>query len=296
MSGPNHAAFRHEHRPFALCVNPQLVLQDGFLPPSWALIDSGCTANLISDAYVRDNNVDTRELDKPIFPLLADGSKTTKAITHETVDLVCVIRDHVETISFQVTMIPEHALFLGMPWLMAHDPTIIWLQARIHFESAHCLHDHCALTASPNVGIQGQPALLPSFSASLHYLYNDNGHLRSLHRKHVIKFIQSILERDQLPDELIIQAFKLFFPNAPPLLFPPLSSTTTAHIEDTGIEVPAELDKLYTDCISYLDGLPPACSTPHKLDGPSEQELQQVYDHSETSAALLATAQLYLGS
>jgi hypothetical protein len=46
----------------------------------------------------------------------------------------------------------------------------------------------------------------------------------------------------------------------------------------------------------YLDGLPPACSTLHKLDGPSEQELQQVYDHSETSAALLATAQLYLGS
>jgi hypothetical protein len=112
----------------------------------------------------------------------------------------------------------------------------------------------------------------------------------------VIKFIQSILEQDQLLDELIIQAFKLFFPDAPPLLFPPLSSTTTAHIEDTGIEAPAELDELYTDHISYLDGLPPACSTPHKLDGPSEQELQQVYDDSETSAALLATAQLYLGS
>jgi hypothetical protein len=212
------------------------------------------------------------------------------------VDLVCVIGDHVETISFQVTTIPEHALFLGMPWLMAHDPTIIWSQAQIHFESACCLHDHCALTASPNVSIQGQPALLPSFSASLHYLYNDNGHLRSLRHKHVIKFIQSILEQDQLLDELIIQAFKLFFPDAPPLLFPPLSSTTTAHIEDTGIEAPAELDELYTDHISYLDGLPPACSTPHKLDGPSEQELQQVYDDSETSAALLATAQLYLGS
>ena len=104
--------------------------------PARALIDSGCTGNFMSPAFVKRYDIGTR-LKKEPFPLMSfDGKPVTYnngIVSRETQQLPLLIGRYTEKTQFDITDAPGCDVVLGLPWLMESNPTINWSSETIQF-------------------------------------------------------------------------------------------------------------------------------------------------------------------
>ena len=105
-----------------------------------ALIDSGCEGSCIDHKYVRDHNINTQKLARPIPVINADGQPNSEGPITETVTLELRIGDHWERKVFGVTNLGKGQIFLGHDWLKNHNPSVDWNTGLIEFNRCpfHC--------------------------------------------------------------------------------------------------------------------------------------------------------------
>uniref|UniRef100_A0A3B1KC43 CCHC-type domain-containing protein n=1 Tax=Astyanax mexicanus TaxID=7994 RepID=A0A3B1KC43_ASTMX len=101
--------------------------------PVAALVDSGSEGNFISLELVKEHNIPTKELRRPISIHAVDGkSVRSRPVTLQTVPLSLQASAlHHEELSLFVLPSTEHPLILGMPWLKTHNPLISWPEGDI---------------------------------------------------------------------------------------------------------------------------------------------------------------------
>ena len=134
-----------------------------------ALIDSGCTDNLISRRLVDSRSIPIRPMGQPKYPKLADGTRSSTPINEETAALRVRIGDHEEPLAFNVAPLPDYDIFLGAPWLSLHNPTINWTEGRITFDSEFCTEQCVPDKRMTQLPTSVQPQILKSCVAKLHF-------------------------------------------------------------------------------------------------------------------------------
>ncbi|EKD04591.1 hypothetical protein A1Q2_01094 [Trichosporon asahii var. asahii CBS 8904] len=134
-----------------------------------ALIDSGCTDNLISRRLVDSRSIPIRPMGQPKYPKLADGTRSSTPINEETAALRVRIGDHEEPLAFNVAPLPDYDIFLGAPWLSLHNPTINWTEGRITFDSEFCTEQCVPDKRMTQLPTSAQPQILKSCVAKLHF-------------------------------------------------------------------------------------------------------------------------------
>ena len=102
-----------------------------------AIIDSGATGSFIDPQLVRELDLETSPLIRPVKAFNVDGTSNCKGnITQET-DIELSFPDysdvlHSETIRLMVLNLGKPQLILGMPWLQKWNPEIDWVRRTIH--------------------------------------------------------------------------------------------------------------------------------------------------------------------
>ena len=60
----------------------------------------------------------------------------------QQVEVQMMVRNHSETLTFDVAPLGKHNVVLGLPWLQRHNLTIQWTSGKVTFASDYC-EDHC---------------------------------------------------------------------------------------------------------------------------------------------------------
>lgn len=100
------------------------------LIPIHALLDSGATANFVSDEFIKKHNIPKQKLDKPKSATTASGEQLS--ITHSTI-IPITIENHSESVSFLITNLDNHPMILGHTWLAFHNPELNWRTGKLEF-------------------------------------------------------------------------------------------------------------------------------------------------------------------
>jgi len=111
-----------------------------------ALLDSGCTGSTIHTRFVKNNNLPTKRLPRPIPVYNADGTLNANGAITETCKLRMTVQDHVEEIEFAVSDIGSSDVYIGHDWLKQHNPSVDWNKSRI-------LMDRCPHTCDFTSGM-----------------------------------------------------------------------------------------------------------------------------------------------
>src|ERR1700722_4772544 len=133
---------------------------------TYAMIDSGASANFLSEEIVKTHKLPTEELPKPRKVKVIDGRERSSGEIKQTCTLCVTIENHTEEIKFFVTSLGNHHAILGMAWLRRHNPDINWEKETIIFSSRYC-NENClekktviqANTTSPILELQGEDAI-----------------------------------------------------------------------------------------------------------------------------------------
>ena len=106
--------------------------------PLQALIDSGTTASLIHHNFVRNHNLPSQPIPKPIRLANADNTlNSTGLITRSTTGLMSLTDPvtpqnvHIERHSFYITDIGNEDVILGTDWLRTHNPEVDWTRSEL---------------------------------------------------------------------------------------------------------------------------------------------------------------------
>lgn len=91
-----------------------------------ALVDCGATGSFIDRDFVRNNNLNTRKLSRPIPVFNVDGSANEAGQISEVVDILLRYQNHSERSLLAVTGLGRQKLLLGYTWLKEHNPEINW--------------------------------------------------------------------------------------------------------------------------------------------------------------------------
>jgi hypothetical protein len=122
-----------------LLIPIRLIWKNRIQIDTYAFLDCGASNNFIHDSFAKQHQIELIPKIKPVPVTLADGLPSSKGnITHCTANLELRIDDHRESISFEVTSIPNYSIILGIPWLRQHNPNINWTRSRITFNSPYC--------------------------------------------------------------------------------------------------------------------------------------------------------------
>lgn len=81
----------------------------------------------------------TELLTKPIKANALDGNELF-TIAHVTEPLELHINEHKECMNFYLFKSPSHALILGYPWLLIHNPQVNWKTGKIMGWGDNCAH------------------------------------------------------------------------------------------------------------------------------------------------------------
>ena len=105
-----------------------------------ALVDSGATANFVSEKWVEVNGLfRSRSKESRRIQLAAGEAMIT--IQEETDNLLMKIGKHEETIRYLIVPGLHEEVILGKPWLDKHNPSIDWPTGEVLFERCQCLLD-----------------------------------------------------------------------------------------------------------------------------------------------------------
>lgn len=102
------------------------------------LIDSGATGVFMHPDFAQRCQAVVRLKSVPREVRVIDGRLINSGlITHEaTVELV--VADHKEILLVDLTNTGRYSCILGTPWLVRHDPTILWSTKQVNFNSPYC--------------------------------------------------------------------------------------------------------------------------------------------------------------
>ncbi|CAK5279192.1 unnamed protein product [Mycena citricolor] len=98
-----------------------------------ALLDSGCSTCCIDTDYTRAERLDIQELPQPIMARNANNTKNASGRITHYVDLRMRIGPHKETPPFLLTCLGKARIFIGLDWLMEHNPEVDWREQTMKF-------------------------------------------------------------------------------------------------------------------------------------------------------------------
>jgi hypothetical protein len=98
-----------------------------------ALLDNGCTRTCIDWGYAKAEGFEMKKLDAHITANNADGTENAHGKITHYVELQMSIGSHQEKIKFLVTSLGKARIFIGMDWLLKHNPEINWRSQKIEF-------------------------------------------------------------------------------------------------------------------------------------------------------------------
>ena len=84
---------------------------------TFALLDSRCTGSTIHTQFVKEHNLPTITLPRPIPVYNADGTLNKNGNIKETTTLRMVIQDHEEEITFAISDLGSVDIYIGHEWL-----------------------------------------------------------------------------------------------------------------------------------------------------------------------------------
>ena len=100
------------------------------------MIDSGATGSFIDTKFIKKNKIPFISKDIPIQLNVIDGRKISSGdITTQTELLTLNIENHQEVITLDITRLKKYPIILGIPWLIKHNPLIIWKEYELHLNS-----------------------------------------------------------------------------------------------------------------------------------------------------------------
>lgn len=98
-----------------------------------ALLDSGCTGNMINQAFVDRHNIPTWPLINPVLAVNADGTKNSIGTISRVAEVRLSIGDHSEKVMFAVACLGDSDMYLGFTWLNHHNPEVDWTHRKLYF-------------------------------------------------------------------------------------------------------------------------------------------------------------------
>jgi hypothetical protein len=121
---------------------------------SFAMIDSGATANFINESFVFSENFVKDLLPFPQTLKVVDGRPISSGqVTHQVSSSMLIDDVHLENVSFNVATLGHFPIILGLPWLCLHSPHIKWEKNKISFESdfykTNCLLQTSSIESVP---------------------------------------------------------------------------------------------------------------------------------------------------
>jgi len=103
----------------------------------FALLDSGASACFIDEDFVKNQKITLVKKTKPVHVEVIDGrSLISGDITHETIPLDIVIKDHTSIVTFNVIKSPSNPIILELSWLEKYNPQIDWKSRNLDFSSS----------------------------------------------------------------------------------------------------------------------------------------------------------------
>ena len=103
------------------------------------MVDSGAMGNFIHPRFVKEHELVTENH----IPLIVnDVNSQLLSRVDQQVEVQMMVRNHSETLTFDVAPLGKHNIVLGLPLLQRHNPTIQWMSGKVTFASDHC-EDHC---------------------------------------------------------------------------------------------------------------------------------------------------------
>ena len=96
------------------------------------LIDGGSTNDFVSDAFVRQNSLETVGLMQPVEVVMANGSK--EHVTRRLVGNRLRIGSYRQRMETNVLANLSYDVILGKPWLTQHNPAIDWKANAVSFQ------------------------------------------------------------------------------------------------------------------------------------------------------------------
>ena len=105
-----------------------------------ALVDSGASSCFLDSSFAYQHSLSLVTKDIPRHLQVIDGRDAASGlITQESAPIRLTTGRHQEIISLDVTSCPNYPIVLGLPWLRAHDPYILWSAGLVTFSSPLCL-------------------------------------------------------------------------------------------------------------------------------------------------------------
>ncbi|CAK5283524.1 unnamed protein product [Mycena citricolor] len=98
-----------------------------------ALLNSGCSTCCIDTDYARAEKLDIQEILQPIVARNADNTKNISGWITHYVNLRMRIGPHVETLTFLLMCLGKARIFIGLDWLMEHNPEVDWQEQTMRF-------------------------------------------------------------------------------------------------------------------------------------------------------------------
>ena len=104
-----------------------------------AMVDSGAMGNFIHPQFVKEHKLVT----KNCTPLIVNDVNS-RLLSHvdQQVEIRMMVRNHAETLTFDIAPLGKHNIVLGLPWLQQHNLTIHWTSGKVTFASNYC-EEHC---------------------------------------------------------------------------------------------------------------------------------------------------------
>ena len=103
------------------------------------MVDSGAMGNFIHPRFVKEHELVT----KTRTPLIMNNVNSHLLLcVDQQVEVQMKVRNHTETLTFDVAPLGKHNIVLGLPWLQRHNPTIQWTSRKVTFASDYC-EEHC---------------------------------------------------------------------------------------------------------------------------------------------------------
>jgi len=105
-----------------------------------ALIDSGALVYFIDELFAKLHRIPLIQKTVVMHVEVIDGRPLSSGnVTHETIPLKTVSKDHINHIIYNVIHSPSSPINLGLSWLEKYNPQIDWLDRTITFLSKESL-------------------------------------------------------------------------------------------------------------------------------------------------------------
>ncbi|KAK9395589.1 PEG10: Retrotransposon-derived protein PEG10 [Crotalus adamanteus] len=99
-----------------------------------ASVDSGATATFMDSDFVTQWSIPQQQLSPPVLVETIDGRPLRSSpMVAATRPLHMRIGPHIEEAMFYVATVSHFPVVLGLEWLRAHDPQIIWSSGAVQF-------------------------------------------------------------------------------------------------------------------------------------------------------------------